>query len=168
KERYHLGRTGQIGFKEFIQGIPEKLHFNHLKRSTLQKGAQKTLRLLSKRYPLYLASNHLPVFFEKELALLKVPKYFTAIYVSYKLKTHKPQKEFFEKILERSGVNPKEALFVDDTKPNLKTAKEFGMTTVWFNTQDNGKRNRVDFKADYEIKNLGELIGIFYHLEKKR
>ena len=157
KERYYKGRIGKATFKEITKGIqPQKIYL-HLNSSELSPNAKKVLSRLSKKYELYIASNHLPNFFEKEVKHLGVKKYFKAFFPSYKIKYHKPQKEYYLAILRKTKLNPRECVFVDDAKINLKPAKELGFTTIWFNKKNNDPRNKINYKPDYEINNLEQV-----------
>ena len=42
----------------------------------------------------------------------------------------KPEKAIFDVTLERLGVEPEEAVFLDDLGGNLKTARLMGMSTI--------------------------------------
>lgn len=46
--------------------------------------------------------------------------------------TIKPERRAYEIILERLGVKPEEAIFIDDRPVNIKGAKEVGMNAVLF------------------------------------
>lgn len=50
-------------------------------------------------------------------------------YLSYELKTMKPGKEIFRKMLDGEGFIPDETLFIDDGAENIKTAQSLGLRT---------------------------------------
>ncbi|MCX6803270.1 MAG: HAD family hydrolase, partial [Candidatus Diapherotrites archaeon] len=141
--------------------------FSYLEKSKLNKGTTEALEELSKHYKLYIASNHLPGFFEIEIEYLGIKNYFTDFYISYRLKTHKPLKEFFNHMINESKINPNEAIFVDDALTNLKTASELGMKTIWFNNKNNDKRNQITYKADFEVNDFRKLIEVLESIELK-
>ncbi len=62
--------------------------------------------------------------------------------ISYEVKHIKPEKEIYEAIIQKYGINPEEAVFLDDSAANIKGAERFGFHTILF--------------TDYE-KALGEL-----------
>ncbi len=167
RERYRKGRDGELTFEEIIEGIPERKVFNYLEKAKLNKGATEALQELSRHYKLYIASNHLPGFFETEIEHLGIKNYFTDFYISYRLKMHKPLREFFEKMISESKINPKEAIFVDDALTNLETAKAIGMKTIWFNNKNNDKRNAIEYKPDYEVTNFRKLLEVIESIELK-
>lgn len=105
----------------FMDGIPEyKLQL---------------LEELRGKYNLYLLSNTNPIIMEwadsKNLSPLGKPlsAYFNKMFCSYQIGYTKPQKETFEAVIEGSGIDPKETLFLDDGQSNLDAAKEFGFKT---------------------------------------
>jgi putative hydrolase of the HAD superfamily len=55
---------------------------------------------------------------------------FTVVVESSKVGVRKPDPEFYELACRLSGVEPSEAVFLDDLGVNLKPARELGMTTI--------------------------------------
>lgn len=49
------------------------------------------------------------------------------MYLSYQIGYTKPDPRIFEFMLEDSGMNPEETLFVDDGKANIERGKELGL-----------------------------------------
>ncbi len=159
-ERYSKARVSDITFEEFEKGFPKGWIKKALKKLIFHKGAKDFLNWAKGKYPLYLASNNVPVLCEKEIDKLKVRNYFDKIFISCYMKKRKPNEDFFEQLI-KDCKNPLPALFVDDAKRNLLMAKKFGFTTVWVNNSKTeikpDKRNLVDYKPDYEITDLMEL-----------
>jgi HAD superfamily hydrolase (TIGR01509 family) len=168
REKYHKAKIQEITFDKLFHEVPKEKHFSYANKIKLHKGAKEALEELSKKYLLYLASDQIEGAFEKEIETLKIKNYFKKIFVSYKLGLHKPNKDFFEKILLESKEKANESIFVDDAKNNLETAKKLGFTTVWVNNHAESHRNQIDYKPDYEIEDLKELIQIAKELEKKK
>lgn len=52
------------------------------------------------------------------------------IFISGDLKEIKPKPEIFQKFLEKTNLNPNEAIFLDDQKENLEMAQKFGFNTI--------------------------------------
>lgn len=48
----------------------------------------------------------------------------------------KPQPSTFHLVCEKLNTQPKHCIFVDDSLANVKTAKELGMTAIWFRPND--------------------------------
>lgn len=167
-DRYKLASYGKIGFREMIIGAPRELWEKHLKKATVSKGTLAAVKNLSKNHSLCIASNNLPVLFEKELEKFKIKRYFKHIFVSYKLKLKKPHREFYKAILSKSKSKATESIFVDDSKINLTEPKKMGFVAVWFDNpkNKNDKRNYIDFNPDYTVKSMGELERLIRKLER--
>jgi FMN phosphatase YigB (HAD superfamily) len=62
----------------------------------------------------------------------RIFKYFKPgnIFISGLLNDLKPNPSIFKKLLEKCKLDPKECIFLDDQKENLKTAEELGMTVI--------------------------------------
>ena len=63
-------------------------------------------------------------------ALQHVLDQFDAVVESSKVGVRKPDRRFYELACELIGVEPQEAVFLDDLGVNLKPAREMGMTTI--------------------------------------
>lgn len=169
KKRYDIGKRGELTFEEFTQGIPEEKKFLHMNMVRYRKGSKEAIKNLRKKFHLYVASNHLEVYFDKEVEKMKSKKYFRKLFVSNELKCAKPDKEFFDKILKLSGEKSEESVFVDDAKRNLIAAKKSGFVTIWVNNNaTNDTRNHLDFTPDYEITDLREIEKIIEKINSKK
>ena len=168
--RYSKARVSDINFEEFEKDFPKSWIEKSLNKLILHKGAKKFLDWSKGKYPLFIASNNVPILCEKEIDKLEVRDYFDKLFISCYMKKRKPNDDFFEELLKETK-NPLPALFVDDAKKNLLTAKKFGFTTVWVNNSKTvlreDKRNLIDYKPDYEITDLMELKKILKELEEK-
>ena len=92
---------------------------------------------LKKKFNTYLFSNtnaiHVPKiqsdFFKAHG--IKFPSLFEKEFYSNEIHVRKPDTESFLKVIELSGVNPEETLFVDDFEENIKGAKTTGLQILW-------------------------------------
>ncbi len=109
-------------FMQFLQGLPvEKLK---MVRNLKEKG-----------YRTMMLSNTNPVmfgpicetYFKQEG--LDINAYFDDIFLSYELGCIKPDEKIYKRLIEKSGINPSETLFIDDSKANLDTAVTIGFET---------------------------------------
>jgi len=57
---------------------------------------------------------------------------FDAFYLSHEIMLRKPNTDIFQFVLNQNKLNPKECLFIDDTKENTDTASQLGIH-VWNN-----------------------------------
>ncbi len=159
-ERYSKARVSDITFEEFEKDFPKGWVKKALKKLIFHKGTKEFLDWAKGKYPLFVASNNIPVLCEEELDKLNVKNYFDKIFISCYMKKRKPNDDFFEHLIKECN-NPLPALFIDDAKRNLIIAKKFGFTTVWINNSKTelieDKRNLFNYKPDYEITDLMEL-----------
>jgi putative hydrolase of the HAD superfamily len=71
----------------------------------------------------------------------------------------KPDPHGYELLCERFGIDPAQALLVDDMVQNLAPAKALGMTTVWVdNGSERGNHNYDERMMDQRIVDVGEWL----------
>ena len=109
------------------------------------------LRKLRQRFNVMMLSNTNPIMFDTKIAEcfaqegLSITDYFDDVYLSYRLKSCKPDIAIFKKVIELSRIVPQETLFFDDSQKNLDAAASLGFKTflvtpdrdivTFFNTQ---------------------------------
>ncbi len=76
----------------------------------------------------------------------------------------KPDPHGYELLCERFGIDPHQALLIDDMAQNLKPAKQLGMTTVWVdNDSERGNHGADDSFIDHKVRDvadwLAEILG---------
>jgi putative hydrolase of the HAD superfamily len=115
------------------------------------------LEYISSKYNLYLVTNGF-----KEVQYLKIKncnieKYFDKVFTSEEVGCNKPNREYFEFVLENTGSTPKNSIIIgDDIEVDIKGAAQLGIDTLRFNNN-----NEVhDFKPSYEVKSLKEITEI--------
>jgi putative hydrolase of the HAD superfamily len=67
---------------------------------------------------------------DRETEMASVMALFDAVIESSKVGVRKPDPRFYELACEQLGIEPSEAVFLDDLGINLKPAKAMGMTTI--------------------------------------
>lgn len=90
---------------------------------------------LRKRFQIYMLSNTneihfgdaIPRAFEKNGKTIN--DYFDRFYLSFKMNVSKPHPNIFHQLISDSGINPDEALFIDDSPENIRVASELGFKT---------------------------------------
>ena len=71
-------------------------------------------------------------YIEDVIAVAGIARRFNSIYSIERLRFEaKPSIGGFIRVLRNEGLNPRSCVMVEDTLPNLKTAKRLGMKTVW-------------------------------------
>ena len=58
---------------------------------------------------------------------------------SYKEFVIKPEKKIYEIICTRYDINPQEAIFLDDSEANIKSAREYGLHAIHFQSYEQGR-----------------------------
>jgi putative hydrolase of the HAD superfamily len=92
---------------------------------------------LRKHFKVYLFSNTNEIHISRLLPEFKAQhgidftSLFEKAFYSYEIQDRKPDLTSFEKVIELSGVNPAETLFVDDLEPNILSAQQTGLQTLW-------------------------------------
>ena len=122
-----------IGLAGDMQAIfQEKLAQTH----QTEPGAREILAYAGKIYPLYAASNGIYDMQVQRLKLAGLEPYFQDIFVSDALGAEKPQREFFEQCLGKSGKRRKNTLWIGDSlEADIAGAAAVGLDTCWYNPQ---------------------------------
>jgi putative hydrolase of the HAD superfamily len=143
--------------------------FAHLKKLLQYRGTAKELRacfseiftpmpehialaaLLAPHYPLAIISNTNDAHIVHAEATYSFFSLFSARIYSHQVKTMKPRREIYDAALAAlGGIDPQEALFIDDLEANILGASQIGWQTIHL-------RPEVDLRlalASYELKGL--------------
>ena len=111
------------------------LHHTHQipdleKKVIAERGLEAMLRRLPGRKIIF--SNAPLQYIEDIIAVAGIARSFETIYSIERLRFEpKPAIGGFIRVLRNEGLNPRSCVMVEDTLPNLKTAKRLGMKTVW-------------------------------------
>ncbi|WP_315118174.1 HAD family phosphatase [uncultured Clostridium sp.] len=73
--------------------------------------------------------------------------YFDGGIISFKEKLLKPENEIYEKLIMTYEINPKETIFIDDTKSNIESAKKLGFKTILFDNSVNLRNELIEYKV---------------------
>ena len=99
-------------------------------------------------YNLYYLSNFHHLAFEHILEKYDFFKLFDGGVVSYKENLLKPEKEIYEVLMERYDLNPKESIFVDDTKVNIEMAENLNIKGIVFEDSSKFKECLIQLKIN--------------------
>lgn len=107
---------------------------------------------LKREYNLYLLSNTNEIAWKKIDHTFResghpIETLFIKLYRSYRLGISKPCVEVFYKIIEDSGIDPAESIFVDDGPANVEAAEMAGFSTILFKPGDSLRevlRNKIN------------------------
>ena len=114
-------------------------------------------RKIKKKYKIALLSNTGNLhgsYLSKKYHLQEI---FSVIIYSYKVKTRKPNRKIYEIALKKLHVKPREAIFIDDKKPNVKGAEKVGIHGVLFRNSKQAIRD-VDKIIERENKNQNSIV----------
>lgn len=113
------------------------------------------LSYLSNKYQIYAASNGIYDMQINRLKKSNLDKYFKYIFVSDKMGYEKPDKRFFEKIMNITKYSNKYLIMIGDSiKSDIIGAKNSGIKSIYFN-KGNKKISDKDFT--YQVKKLSEI-----------
>lgn len=100
-------------------------------KATMFLGMKDLLLKLKENYKLGFISNT-TVFESVVLDKWQIRSLFDVTTFSWLLGIKKPTKEIFDQALEKLGVHPEEAVFIDDGELNIKKAEEYGLHGIVF------------------------------------
>ncbi len=90
-------------------------------------GMEDLVRSLSANVPLGLLSNTNPLHFDACLENLKVLQFIPAHFLSYRLRSLKPESGIFEQTMDLLQLDPRDILYIDDLPENIEAAERAGL-----------------------------------------
>lgn len=118
-------------------------------------GIEDLLLYLSDKYQIFTASNGIFKMQENRLKKSNLYKYFDNIFVSEKLGYEKPDKKFFQKIMDLTKFSNDDLIMIGDSiKSDIIGAKNSKIKSIYFN-KENKKISDKNFT--YQVKNLSEI-----------
>ncbi len=90
----------------------------------------------SRGYRMAICTNNVREWEHRWRAMLPVDEIFDVVVDSAFVGVRKPAPEIYELTLERLGVAPQDAIFLDDIEINCDAARAIGMTAVWFRSTE--------------------------------
>jgi 2-haloacid dehalogenase len=100
-----------------------------------------------KQYRLYALTNWSAETFPWALDNFEFLHWFEGIVVSGQEKTRKPFKEFYEILFRRYGIQPHNALFIDDNVKNAQGAEAVGLKTIRFQSPEQLRSELIALKV---------------------
>ncbi|TNF39629.1 MAG: HAD family phosphatase [Bacteroidetes bacterium] len=97
----------------------------------------KVVQELSKNYNVYLFSNTNQIHIDRLHRAFKAehgidfPSLFVKDFYSHEINARKPDLISYQKVIELSGINPEESIFIDDLEKNIVGAQQSGLKTFW-------------------------------------
>ncbi len=135
---------GEITAKEatnrFIKRMPDKEKLVReimdnwkLYLTPIQANVEVLNNIAQKPINLYVLSNFHKEAFEEVYKKYDFFNHFDGMIISYREKTVKPEREIYEKLINRYNLKPDSTLFIDDSEKNIEAAKKLGFKTIHFN-----------------------------------
>ena len=90
-------------------------------------GIEELVRSLSPKVPLGLLSNTNPLHFDACMESLRVLQFIPSHFLSYRLRSLKPEPEIFKQTIDFLQLDPRDILFVDDIPENIEAAEQAGL-----------------------------------------
>lgn len=120
-------------------------------------GAMETLKTICDQRSVVLLTNGITVIQKKRLSLSPIRDWISGIVISQEAGVAKPDPRIFEMAL--GDTKPGRALMVGDSaQSDIRGANLAGIDACWFNPK--GKSLPEGVRAEYEIKEIGELVRI--------
>ena len=142
--------TGRMTEAAFLGGLGEQLSvllgrpirldgfgeafFGHLHPNDRVIDYMRSLQ--ARGYRMAICTNNVREWESRWRALLPVEEIFSVVVDSGFVGVRKPEPEIYALTLERLGVPPSSALFVDEIELNCTAAQALGMRAVWFRSTD--------------------------------
>lgn len=118
-------------------------------------GIEDLLLYLSDKYKIFTASNGIYEMQENRLKKSNLDKYFDNIFVSDKIGFEKPDKKFFQKIMDLTKFSNDDLIMIGDSiKSDIIGAKNSKIKSIYFNKED---KKITDKNFTYQVKNLSEI-----------
>jgi putative hydrolase of the HAD superfamily len=132
---------GEINGRQFHRLVRRKLaiHPTYTKFKTIwtgmfgpSYGMDDVLGRLKLDWKLFAVSNTNEIHFPFIALTNPIVRHFSGFFLSYELGHIKPEPEFFEKTIERSGFRPDEILYIDDRPDFVAAGENHGLTGLVF------------------------------------
>jgi len=114
----------------------------------------KVLPELKKQgFKLYFLSNFPADIFDEVVSGNPFFNLFDGGIISSRVRASKPDRKFYEILIDKYSLDPAECLFIDDLEPNIKTADELGMKSIWYNDSQD-LISLIEKKLDLSLTHL--------------
>ncbi len=152
-EEQDAGRTLHDATEELVRKFPEhetniRMYYSRWEEM-LGGPIEETVQILhhlkhNTGYRLYALTNWSAETFPIALRRYDFLQWFHGRLVSGEEKIRKPFKEIYELLIDRFGINPSQAVYIDDNARNLIPAKELGFHTIHFQSPAQFKKELME------------------------
>lgn len=158
-ENLKLLERGRISEEDFLKSVFES-HGVSLKEVKREIRRQmhvlfpenfSLIKKLGKRYELALMNNECMEWNRYRFRKFKLDEYFDHIFSSCDMGVAKPDEDYYREVLRRLKAKPGDLIFIDNTKKNVKVAKELGIHSIHFRNPDQLKEEleKLGVKCDF-------------------
>ena len=121
-------------------------------------GAEQALETLSRKYEIYIITNGLKKVQYSRFDISDIYRFIKGHFISDELGVQKPQKEFFDIVLERINEKDKSRILVvgDSLTSDMKGGRNAGLDTCLYDPHD--KISMPNELCDYKIKALEDIM----------
>ncbi|MBL7059304.1 HAD hydrolase-like protein [Candidatus Pacearchaeota archaeon] len=127
EEEYWKGFLKDVGIEDDYSKFVNLPYKKYIK---LKESMLPLLEKLSKKYKLFIVSDHSINWWNFANEKFKISQYFEEEFFSFNYKSLKSEGKLFEEILKK--VKKEDCLFIDNSRENLKVAEKFGIEGVYF------------------------------------
>lgn len=121
------------------------------------EGVDEVLHKLSEHCDIYILTNGVSTTQHSRMEKSGLMPYIKGIFISEELGSQKPQKEYFEAVLNSLGIEDKSSILMvgDSLGSDIQGGINAGIDTCWYNPQ-----NKVSDLPMYEIHSMNELLDL--------
>ena len=113
----------------------------------IEESVEVLQNLKENGYNVYYLSNFHELAFKEVTTKNNFFELFDGGVVSYAEKLIKPEEEIYKLILKRYNLNPKETIFIDDTKLNVDGASKLGIKAIFLEDPKKLRENLISLKV---------------------
>jgi len=143
--------THQDMWQQFCEELETDIDCEILKGAflniTLDQAVVGYIRELKEKFLIGMITDNKVDRIETILKEKGLDELFDVVVISAQVHCGKTEKKVFEEALKRSGLKPKECVFIDNTAKNLEVPAGMGFRTVYF---DDEKRDLTELKSIVE------------------
>lgn len=122
--------------------------------------AKPLLERLHGRFRMAIVTNGLAYVQHSRFDNCELTPFFEAIYISEEVGCQKPQRMYFDVVLDRMGIDEREGILIigDSLTSDMQGGVNSGIDTCWYNPEH--KPNNLGLCITHEISRLDELLDI--------
>lgn len=116
----------------------------------IEDAVEVLTKLKKNGYNIYYLSNFHELAFKEVTTKNNFFELFDGGVVSYAEKLIKPEEEIYNLILKRYNLNPRETIFIDDTKSNVDGASKLGIKAIFLDNPKKLRENLISLKVNID------------------